>query len=274
MVFPIIGFRCGPIKQYWLHSYTPHSQTLSWPMTEEGTVYQVRLVGEDGSDTTYETTDTTMAFNDYSNYSDSVRYTVMLRRGCHYATSNYDTMVYSDWLSYLHFGTTILPPPPPRDTVWCTVTGASNNPAWGTVAGGGIYADSTVAELTATAYGGCTFEEWADGNTFNPRLVYVVSDTTLTAVFSSDGDSVGIRNMEFDGFCLRPNPARGTVQIQLPPSAVGGRLSLCDLAGRELEVRTVAGTVEEWDVSTLASGAYLVKLVTPQGTSTRRLLVE
>ena len=114
----------------------------------------------------------------------------------------------------------------------------------------------------------------ADGNTFNPRLVYVVSDTTLTAVFSSTGDSLGIRSIEFDGFELRPNPARGTVQIQLPQSAAGGRLSLCDLAGRELEVRTVGGTSVEWDVSALAAGAYLVKLVTPQGTCTRRLLVE
>ena len=266
VAFPIIGFRCGPIKQYWLYSNVVGSRTLSWPNTEEGTVYNVRIVGEDGSDTTIFTTDTTLVLPPLS---DSVRYNIRLRRQCHYATSNYDTTVYSDWLSYISFGTTILPP---RDTVWRTVTGLSNNPAWGEVTGGGLYADSSVASLTATPYDDATFEEWSDGNTYNPRLVYVVSDTTLTAVFSSSDDTVGIRHTHLDGFAVQPNPASGTVMVQLPPSVAGCRLSLCDMAGRELEVRPAAATVV-WDVSQLPPGTYMIKIATPQGVAAKRLTI-
>lgn len=245
---------------------------VRWRNAEEGTTYNVRLVGEDGSDTTFLTYDTTLVL---PQVSDSVRYTVMLRKQCHYATSNYDTTVSSDWLSYLSFGTTILPPDTTvRDTVWRTVTALSANPAWGVVYGGGVYADSSVVELTATPFAGCDFDAWSDGNHFNPRLVFVVSDTTLVARFIGDDDTVGIAQPMVEAFTLQPNPARGTVQIQLPAAAKGGNLSLCDMSGRELEVRPVEGSTMEWDVSALAAGAYIVKLVTAEGIATRRLLVE
>ncbi len=200
VAFPIIGFRCKPILFYQLVSYTGASAVLRWLRVEEGTLYNVRLVGEDGSDTTFVTADTTITL---SNLSDSVRYNVRLRKQCHYATSNYDTTVYSRWLDYISFGVTIHP-----DTT-----------------GGG-------------------------------------------------GDSVGIAAPVDEGFVLSPNPAQGSVQVQLPPTALGGQLSLCDLAGREVIVRAVTGTSMELDISRLPAGAYLVKLATPDGVSTRRLLVE
>lgn len=270
VAFPIIGFRCGPIKQYWLNSYVVGSRTLNWPNTEEGTEYAVRIVGEDGSDTTILTTDTTMVLPPLS---DSVRYNIMLRRQCHYATSNYDTTVYSDWLSYISVGTTIRPPDTTAlDTVWRVVNGVSNNPAWGEVVGSGLYADSSIATLTATPYGNGTFDGWSDGYTYNPRRVFVISDTMLTAVFSP-GDSVGIQQTELEGFAVQPNPASGTMMVQLPPSAVGSRLSLCDMEGRELIVRTAASTTDVWNVSHLPSGTYLIKLSTAHGVAAKRLVV-
>ena len=108
VAFPIIGFRCGPIQQFLLDSYTGDSAVVRWHSVEEGSLFNVRLVGEDGSDTTFVTADTTFTF---SSLLDSVRYTAMLRKQCHYATSNYDTTVYGTWRS-LSFGA-----PPDDDTV-------------------------------------------------------------------------------------------------------------------------------------------------------------
>ena len=121
-------------------------------------------------------------------------------------------------------------------------------------------------------HGYAAFDGWSDGNPFNPRLVFVVSDTTLTAVFSSAGDTVGIHQIELEGFTVQPNPAIGTVRLQLPPSVEGCRLSLCDMAGRELEVRAAAATVE-LDVSQLQAVSYLIKLTSPQGMAVKRLTV-
>lgn len=197
--FPIIGFRCGPIRQYWLDSYTGDSAVVRWRSVEQGTQYNVRLVGSDGTDTTFVTPDTTLTLTPLS---DSVRYDVMLRKQCHYATTNYDTTVYGQWLS---------------------------------------------------------------GITFGP----VPSDTT-----SGGDDTVGIAQPQDEAFALAPNPASGTVQVLLPASAVGGHLTLCDLAGRELLAIEIRRTPVTFDVSKLPAGTYLVNLLTPQGRTSRTLLVE
>ena len=104
VAFPIIGFRCGPIQQLFLDAYTGDSAVVRWRQVEEGTLYNVRLTGEDGSDTAFVISDTTYTFTPLS---DSVRYTAMVRKQCHYATSNYDTTVYGEWKT-VSFGTTII----------------------------------------------------------------------------------------------------------------------------------------------------------------------
>lgn len=64
-----------------------------------------------------------------------------------------------------------------------TVTAISNNSTWGNVSGGGIYGYNETATLTATAVNHYQFSQWSDGNTDNPRIITVLSDTSLTAFF-------------------------------------------------------------------------------------------
>ncbi|MBQ0161252.1 MAG: hypothetical protein MJZ99_02930 [Bacteroidales bacterium] len=66
-----------------------------------------------------------------------------------------------------------------------TITVQANNADWGTVSGGGVYAENATATLTATAAEGYTFVGWADGNNQNPRLVTVTGDATYTANFEA-----------------------------------------------------------------------------------------
>ena len=262
--FPIIGFRCKPMRSYWLDAFNGTNAVVRWRSDGQDTLFNVRLVGEDGSDTTIVTTDTIAVF---THLSDSVRYNVTLRKQCRYCTSNYDTTLYSDWTPALWFGTTI-----PR-VVTHTVTATSADYGMGTVIGGGEYRDSSMVTLTAYSFGGYRFDAWNDGSTDNPLQFLVTRDTSFTAYFSEAG-GVGVQLLEGEDFLLRPNPARGIVQVQLPPEALGGQLAICDLAGRELMVRPVEDTAMEVDLATLPSGTYLVKLTTPRGVTTRRLLVE
>ncbi len=263
--FPITGFRCKPVRQYSLDSYSGTMATVSWSGGEDGGLYNVRLVGEDGSDTTYVTSGNALVLQDLS---DSVRYNVMVRKQCHYATSNYDTTVYSGWLSYLSFGTTIL------DTVWRTVDANSANPSMGTVIGSGMYMDSSVVTLTARSLGNNEFDIWNDGDTTNPRQIFVISDTSFTAFFREKEDTVGIILPEGEDFVLNPNPAHGTVQVIVPTSALGEQLSICNLAGRELRVFDIQHQSFNINIGTLPSGVYLVKLTTPAGPITKKLLVQ
>lgn len=53
----------------------------------------------------------------------------------------------------------------------------------GIVEGTGSYPAGWWMPLTAIPAEGYVFSQWSDGNTDNPRNVYLVSDTTLTAIF-------------------------------------------------------------------------------------------
>jgi hypothetical protein len=66
-----------------------------------------------------------------------------------------------------------------------TITVNSNNADWGTVTGGGEYADQATAVLTATPNEGYMFVKWQDGNTENPRTITVTANETYTAEFAA-----------------------------------------------------------------------------------------
>ena len=65
-----------------------------------------------------------------------------------------------------------------------TITVTANNPLFGTVAGGGIYPEGSIAEISATPYEGSVFTGWDDGNTDNPRSIEVTQDMEFMAMFT------------------------------------------------------------------------------------------
>ncbi len=66
----------------------------------------------------------------------------------------------------------------------CTITAVSNNSAYGTVSGGGIYNIGATVTLTATAASGYHFVQWQDGNTSNPRTFTATGNATYSATFA------------------------------------------------------------------------------------------
>lgn len=101
-------------------------------------------------------------------------------------------------------------------------------------------------------------------------------DTTVWSGWSQPAifRTVGIGEIaDGDDFSVNPNPASSTVSITLPQSIAGATLELCDLAGRTLSVHPLSGTHLSLDISRLPAGTYLLKLVSPRGISTRRLIV-
>lgn len=64
-----------------------------------------------------------------------------------------------------------------------TITVKANNDAWGTVTGGGEFADQATTVLTAVPNAGYQFVKWQDGVKDNPRTVTVTENATYTAYF-------------------------------------------------------------------------------------------
>ena len=146
--------------------------------------------------------------------------------------------------------------PPLPDTVWRMVT-LSCDSTMGTVSGGGLHADSTYATLRALPLTGYRFVAWNDGDTLNPRNVFVVSDTAFTATFQPLEDSVGIDAVNRDGWQVWPNPASGQVTIATGKPAVA---TLLDVSGREVLRQALPAGGAQVDISRLMQGVYFIRL--------------
>lgn len=66
-----------------------------------------------------------------------------------------------------------------------TITVLPNDPALGTVNGGGTYPQGSTIEISATPFENVAFRSWDDGNTDNPRSITVTGDMTFTALFEA-----------------------------------------------------------------------------------------
>ncbi len=168
------------------------------------------------------------------------------------------------------------------DTVWRTVTGLSADDGLGEVSGGGIYPDSSWVTITANPYAldciGChiEFDHWNDGDTTNPRQVFVISDTSFTAYFrmvEDSTESINERSIFNSQFSIYPNPA--THQVSIECAETISEAWLTDLTGRREQVRLTAEVPGRYtlDLTSRPQATYLLTLTTASGkTHTVRLL--
>ena len=157
------------------------------------------------------------------------------------------------------------------------VSVSSTDRSRGYVEGGGYCLEGDTATLTAIPYEGFLFNRWTDGENdsvrrSNPRKLAVTSDTSCTATFKGpDGvDAPGAPDNLFD---LRPNPTHGTVTVTTR-HASSATLTLRNAAGQEVLHHTAKRQAFSIDVDKLPAGVYFATLVTPQGTATRKLVIE
>ena len=67
-----------------------------------------------------------------------------------------------------------------------TLTAVAADETMGSVTGGGSWIENTEVTIEAVAAEGYHFTHWNDGDTVNPRVVTLTSDTTFTAYFAQD----------------------------------------------------------------------------------------
>lgn len=72
-----------------------------------------------------------------------------------------------------------------------SVTLSVNDPAMGTVVGGGEFAERTEIAIVATPTDGYVFQKWSDGITDNPRKLVVTQNVALTALFAENNGGQG-----------------------------------------------------------------------------------
>ena len=138
-----------------------------------------------------------------------------------------------------------------------------NDETFGSVA---VESDCSTATLTATANEGYVFLSWNDGNTENPRLVSLTSDTSFVANFALIDES-SLLDAEIEEISFFPNPTNSKVTFN---QAIE-RIELMDLAGKTL--RTFRNE-SEINIEQLPAGVYYLRLTNNEKQTLRKLIKE
>ncbi len=124
-----------------------------------------------------------------------------------------------------------------------TVTVLVDDPATGSVTGGGVYEEGSSVTITAYPADGYRFDHWSTGSTDNPYTLTVTNDTTIICYFVSNGGTQGIGEAGEDD-----------VRI----SMYNGRIFVEGITNEEVRVYDITGRITNNRV--LPSGVYIVKI--------------
>jgi hypothetical protein len=171
-----------------------------------------------------------------------------------------------------------------------TITVLSNDDELGnaiSLSGGGSLLTTTPGKTTAefdgtaTLYAipkaGKTFVRWDDDVLENPRIITVpetVTDVTYTAIFAEceggcdcekdcecEGTKTAVEVKNAATFKVYPNPADNILTVEFAGAVSRGTLALYDATGKQVVSQSVTGTTAQLNISKLAAGVYVMRLV-------------
>ena len=138
-----------------------------------------------------------------------------------------------------------------------------NDETFGSVA---VESDCSTGTLTATANEGYRFVIWNDGNTDNPRLVSLTSDTAFTAIFALIDES-SLLEAEAESISFFPNPTKSEITF----SQAIEKVEVIDLTGKAILTFTNVKTI---NIESLPAGAYYLRLTNEEKTSMQKVIKE
>ena len=171
--------------------------------------------------------------------------------------------------------------PVPQDTLWRTVSVTTNVSGAAEPYGSGLYADSSTVEIgllfadTVSHGGYWQFLGWNDGGTGNPRHILVTSDTAIVALFEwiAEDTSLAIQEISIfnSQFSIYPNPSHGDITIEVSEPS---EITVIDMQGRTIVPATPVNSTLLIPHSSLPTGTYFVRIITPSGTTIRKLIIK
>ncbi|MBR5983989.1 MAG: PKD domain-containing protein, partial [Bacteroidales bacterium] len=136
-----------------------------------------------------------------------------------------------------------------------TITVLSANPEFGTVSGGGTYAEGTVITITAEPNDGYEFLQWNDGINRNPRMLNVTADATFIATFVRGN---AVEETSVSDISLYPNPASDILNIMSTEEI--SEIEIVNVMGQVVYRTEVNACNAICDVEGLKAGMYVVRI--------------
>ena len=73
---------------------------------------------------------------------------------------------------------------------------------------------------------------------------------------------------------MYPNPARSTVSLQVDKLIGTGSIVITDMYGKQVKTQSLSMGTNTIDIAKLSKGIYFVSVITSEGKTTNKLIVE
>jgi hypothetical protein len=155
-----------------------------------------------------------------------------------------------------------------------TVTVSSNNTAWGTVEGGGTFDYGASVTITATPNTGYKFNNWTTEGVVVSETENFTFNVTQDVAFVANFGSLGISSVGMPvEFTVYPNPANDVIKV-VRSAATKAQIEIYNSNGALVKELEITEAETEINVSSLALGVYIIKLIDNQNTATQRFVKE
>jgi Secretion system C-terminal sorting domain len=145
---------------------------------------------------------------------------------------------------------------------------------------GGVWTSNNNSVMTVTTLGTV-----ATVGLGTATLAYTVSNNGCTNSRSIIGNVVGCASRGINGvtnekqeirngFTLYPNPAKTFINLNVETLIGAGSIVVTDLYGKQVKSQSLSMGTNTVDVSRLSKGMYFVSMITSEGKTTKKLVVE
>ena len=251
------------------------SVVLGW--TAAGEEHGWEVIAYNTIDTVYSTSDTTTAT--VNGLMASTAYNARVRALC---GQNAD--VEGEWSDPIQFSTNACAPV--TDVTVSNVTGNTADVSWTAPEGAtgfrviyGLQNFDQGNELGTytTAENQYHLTGLEHSTPYTVRVANLCTETLLSQYASADftTGTEGIANIDAEGnLSIYPNPASSMVTISVSEQLAGATVTIVDLNGRTVDTYTLDGSTVTFNVSSMAKGAYFVRITGEQATAVRKLIVK
>ena len=159
-----------------------------------------------------------------------------------------------------------------------TLNGTPSGGSWSFAGAGVANVDAVTGQVTLASSGGGVSFPAAASVTYTRTVNGCNNGKTITGtvtVCSHRGDAGSNEQLvNSNEFAMYPNPAHSSISLNVKTLVGAGSIVVTDLYGKQVKAQTLSLGGNIVDVSNLSKGFYFVSIITSEGKTTKKLIVE
>jgi hypothetical protein len=205
----------------------------------------------------------------------SIKYTVTNMNGCSNSTTTAVVINSLPSVPSISYAVGTVNPQKGTGGAFCanktfTVVGTPSSGVWSSTGALTVGASSGVVNTSSSAGAATLTYTYTDVNgCSNSRTI-----AGTVAACAARGVNNGQLTMDNGQFTMYPNPAKSFISLSVNSLMGAGSIIVTDLYGKQVKAQSLSMGTNTIDVSSFAKGIYFVTMITNEGKTTKKLVVE